>query len=142
MNDYEDARLKKIIRPQVSRKPFPVWCNDKSPVWVRRPIIQLRRYLAIECDYGFSWDMSDEGWKNTEIRTFTDNEHHWLIGYAAFDTEAATYLSSAWIHPFYRNRGFLKSAWKELVARFGHFDVDMPNKAMSAFLRDNHMQAT
>ncbi len=141
MNDYEDARIKNIIRPQVSRKPFPVWCDDKSPAWVRRPIVQLRRYLAAECGYGFSWDTSDEGWKNTQIRTFSDNDqHHWLIGYAAFDTEDTPYLSSVWIHPFYRNRGILKGAWKELVARFGDFDVDLPNKAMLAFLESHHKE--
>ncbi len=44
-------------------------------------------------------------------------------------------LDWVWIHPFFRNRGLLKKAWKEFEHRFGAFTVSPPwSPSMKAFL--------
>ena len=142
--DHDEARVEKIIRLLRAKKGccFDDWIDINSPRWQRRPIVQIRRYQSLECNDGFSWDMSDDGWKRAQIFTFTDFGHyrgdlaHYLIGAAGFATyDWGIQLDFCWLHPFYRNNGRLKSAWPSFKERFGEFKVSKPQSpAMAGFL--------
>lgn len=137
MNLHDEARIKKIIRPLPApgnARGYPEWVDSTSPRWVRPRLVQIRRYLGMECGVGMGWDNSDEGWANTRIRTLVNDEGD-LIGCIAFDTADDPVLEFVWIHPFYRNQGVLQRAWPEIVARFGKFYVSEPvSPAMQRFL--------
>ncbi|MGP1261555.1 hypothetical protein ACJ8MN_21800, partial [Serratia sp. CY35562] len=46
------------------------------------------------------------------------------------------YLSTVWIHPFYRREGLLSNLWEKLQERYGsNFEIEQPNENMKAFLK-------
>jgi|CXWL01.1.fsa_nt_gi hypothetical protein len=91
------------------------------------------------------WDTSDEGWKFVEILSLTDyifdenrgRERKWLIGAICFTNRPEfKMLEYCGIHPFWRNKGLLKSKWPILRERFGSFEISYPrSKAMQCFLK-------
>ena len=142
---YEEASSK-IIRPIPAPVPlhFDELITIDSPLWQKQACVALRRYQARECNDGFHWDESDEGWQNTVIHPFTDEirlcngkgVRECLIGQVTMELspDETYYLSTVWLHPFYRRRGKLRSLWPELKDRYGDFEVEQPNSNMSAFL--------
>lgn len=142
---YEEAGSK-IIRPIPAPLTlhFDELITIDSPLWQKQACVALRRYQAKECNDGFHWDESDEGWQNTVIHPFTDEirlcngkgVRECLIGQVNMEVspDETYYLSTVWLHPFYRRRGKLRSLWPELKERYGDFEVDGPNSNMSAFL--------
>lgn len=152
--DYRDATISKIVRPQKAKvgKTFDVWITQQSPVWQRRCVVQIRRYLHLECDYGMSFDDSFDCWKSLEVfplldKFYDDLRHEsrqWMIGAVCFsDDKNLPLLKFCWLHPFWRNQGLLKRAWPRFVERFGEFQIEPPiSGAMSGFLESLHKKGT
>lgn len=143
--NYYEASIMCIIKPQFPKKDeqFYRWVTDKSPKWMRAPVVQIRRYQANECHDGMLWNCSDEGWKKTAIYTFVEWLHNSrytdcqeaLIGAVGFDLDGSMpSLAFCWIHPFFRRKGKLTRAWPEFKEKIGQFWVESPNKDMTAFL--------
>ena len=144
--DYIDATILKIVRPQkaIVGKTFDDWITQGSPIWQRRSVVQIRRYLHLECEYGMSFDESCECWKSLTVFPFLDeffdNSRHelrqWMIGAVCFsDDTDLPLLEFCWLHPFWRNQGLLRRAWPQFEERFGKFEIERPiSKAMSGFL--------
>jgi hypothetical protein len=144
--DWLEA-CKGIIRPQ---KPdlglsFDEWITEHSPVWQRRAVVQIRRYLAKECEYGMNFDVSDSSWDGLQFYPFFDDYHddatstlrQHIIGGAGFLPEDDGYnLEFCWVHPFWRNQGRLRRAWTLFEERFGVFSVEPPiSNAMEGALK-------
>lgn len=147
IKQYDDAKIKLIIRPQKAKIGcmFDDWVTIASERWQKQALIQIRRYQAIECNDGFSMDISDQCWRNVEIYPFIDDFYdenrnemrQWLIGGACFSKfdDDSVEMDFCWIHPFFRNKGLLKKAWLEFKSRYGNFYVSQPRtKAMEGFL--------
>ena len=145
---YDDARIKNIIRPQKSKigEEFDEWITIDSDKWQKQCTVQIRRYQALECNDGFSMDTTDDCWRNVEIFPFFDefydeNRHEfrqWLIGAACFSKieDNVVELDFCWIHPFERGKGLLKRNWETFEQKFGKFYVSYPrSKAMEGFLK-------
>ncbi|MCK7460202.1 hypothetical protein [Idiomarina aminovorans] len=142
---YEEASSK-IIRPIPA--PLTLHFDEiitiNSPLWQKQACVALRRYQAKECNDGFHWDESDEGWQNTVIHPVLDEirlcdgkgVRECLIGQVTMELspDETYYLSTVWLHPFYRRRGKLRNLWPELKEKYGDFEVEQPNDNMSAFL--------
>lgn len=97
-----------------------------------------------------SMDASSECWVNVECRAFFDKIYKpdgrirmGLIGAVGFERDVVfndgrelNVLQFGWLHPFYRNKGFVKSAWPEFTGRFGQFYVSTPRSpSMQALLK-------
>ncbi len=151
--DHDDARIHKRIIPQKPPvgKQFEEWVTIDSPEWQRLPIVQFRRYLGIECDYGMSFDASDECWEKLEVHTITDRYYDedecamksWLVGAICMvREESQSRLGWAWIHPFWRNKGKLEKAYQNIKNRFNEgFYIERPvSPSMIGALRKlNHV---
>ncbi|EGR2232159.1 hypothetical protein DZF79_28590 [Vibrio parahaemolyticus] len=148
LQDHQDARVKKIIEPQNAELGFSFdrWVTVDSPTWQRLPIVQLRRYLGIECDYGMNFNSFDECWKDLEVLTLTDSFYDEDVGSFRNRVFGAVcmrrdngqvFLEWAWVHPFWRNKGVLAGAWGEIIERFeeGFFVRTPVSATMSGFLR-------
>ncbi|MGL4579152.1 MAG: hypothetical protein ACRCVP_09700 [Shewanella xiamenensis] len=138
-----------IIRPI----PAPIGCKYdnpitlNSPTWQKEACVALRRYQSKECKDGFNWDTSDGGWENVAvhpiveyIRMIDSQEYReCLIGQVTMVSkkDADAYLSTAWIHPFYRRQGKLTNLWQQLTTTYGKFGVEQPNTNMRAFVIKN-----
>ena len=145
---YEEAQSL-IIRPI----PAPMGCNFDypitidSPTWQKEACVALRRYQGKECNDGFKWDTSNDAWEDIKVYPIVEDIpmidsleiRQCLIGQVTMVTpkDEDTYLSTAWIHPFYRRRGKLSSLWKKLITAYGKFEVEQPNTNMQAFLTKN-----
>ncbi|MEI7100477.1 GNAT family N-acetyltransferase, partial [Klebsiella pneumoniae] len=61
-----------------------------------------------------------------------------LVGLVTINISNANYpyLSTVWIHPFYRRGGLLSKLWPKLQERYGsNFEIEQPNENMKAFLK-------
>ncbi|WP_293008142.1 hypothetical protein [Nitrosomonas sp.] len=144
---WEEATYKSVIRPQRARIHcnFDEWVTKDSPKWQRECFVQLRRYQSLECHDGMSMDASDTCWRFTEILSLTDdclNEkrekyEESLIGAICFTRKPEIImLEFCWIHPFWRNKGLVKSKWPLFQKKFGIFHVSYPRtKAMQGLLK-------
>jgi len=157
---YEEARSMGVIRPlhAPEGKEFDQWIDKNSALWMREGIVQIRRYLSLECDYSFSFDASEECWENLIVYTYTgyylkesntESVYKSLIGAVAFDKvefedgKTEYVLRFCWIHPFCRNRGLLKESWRTLSFRFKDFLVERPlTPAMKVFLNNADFPAS
>lgn len=147
--NYREAREQWLIKPIPARRGecYGQEITLASPLWQKTACIQIRRYLAIECGCGFNWDTSDDGWQDVVVLPFTEDNFHsqtgecveMLIGAAGFcyfSDVNAWWLSFVWIHPFFRNRKLVRSAYPEWLDRFGDFSIEMPvSKAFQAVIR-------
>lgn len=141
-----------VIEPQVARYglKFQTWIDIRSPQWQREACVQLRRYQSRECDDGMSMDASSECWVKVECRAFSEKIYKpdgrmrmGLIGAVGFERDVVfedgrklNVMQFAWLHPFCRNKGFVKSAWPEFIRRFGKFYVSTPRSpSMQALLK-------
>ena len=136
----------KILRPI----PAPMGAEfDKeitinSPTWQKHACVALRRYQAKECRDGMQWNVADEGWQNLIVYPVIDvvqsldssTVRECLIGLITVNTGNPDhpYLSTAWIHPFYRRQGRMTKLWKQLTDKYGTLDVEEPNSDMQSFL--------
>lgn len=145
---YEEAQSL-IIRPI----PAPIGCNFDypitidSPTWQKEACVALRRCQSKECNDGFKWDTSNDAWEDVEVYPIVEDIQmidsleirQCLIGQVTMVTskDEDTFLSTAWIHPFYRRRGKLSNLYQELTNIYGTFDVEQPNTNMKAFIDKN-----
>ncbi|GAB3487430.1 GNAT family N-acetyltransferase [Marinomonas epiphytica] len=116
-----------------------------SPDWQKLACVAIRRFQGKECDQGMSWDISDQAWKNIEAYTFTEcmatldgsGTRDCLIGLVTIaNVSDQPYLSTAWIHPFYRGKGKMKQLWEQVTEEYGDdLYVEQPNTSMEAFLK-------
>lgn len=147
IKQYDDARIKQIIRPQKARIGcrFDDWVTIGSEKWQKQALVQIRRYQSLECNDGFFMDTSDQCWCHVEIYPFVEDFYderrsefrQWLIGGAAFSKfeDNSVEMDFCWIHPFFRNKGLLKCAWPTFKRRYGNFYVSHPRtEAMKGFL--------
>ncbi|EKO3660468.1 hypothetical protein M3906_003380 [Vibrio metschnikovii] len=147
MDFYDDAKVKFIIRPQAANcfQSFDQWVSIDSDLWQKECIVQIRRYQSIECSDGFSMDVTDECWHDLQVFTFTNDlfdedvndNRQYVVGAAGFTKHCneIAMLQFCWIHPFWRNRGLLKSSWDEFEFKLGEFYVSYPrSRAMQNFL--------
>lgn len=142
---YEEADSK-IIRPipAPATLHFDKVININSPLWQKQACVALRRYQARECNDGFSWDESDRGWENIFVHPFLDEIRlcdgdgfrECLVGQVTMvrSSDENYYLSTVWLHPFYRRKGKLRFLWPELQELYGYFEIEQPNDSMRAFL--------
>ncbi len=51
-------------------------------------------------------------------------------------------LQWVWLHPYFRNRGYLSEIWPEFIQKYGSFNVELPlSAAMEKFLeKKRHIQ--
>lgn len=140
-----DAGIIRVITAPEGESFDPV-ITLRSPDWQKEACVALRRYLARECDYSMQWDASDGGWEGVEVHPLIapgfpvldrNETAPGIVGIVIFghDGDGVHYLSSTWVHPFYRRKGLLEKAWYGLVARYGEFAVEQPNANMQAFLK-------
>lgn len=147
MFNYIDATEERNIRALKAKSGFRFdkCITMKSPTWQKNSMVQIRRYLGLECNYGCNMDASDHCWDGVEvypvIEGFYDNKkQEWreraVCGVCMSTSFGCVVLEFCWIHPFYRNQGKLKKLWPELEAKYGWFYV-MPTvtKTMQAFLK-------
>lgn len=117
-----------------------------SPNWQKLACVALRRYQSNECHDGMQWDTSDDGWVDVVAYPFIkeiqsiDNSgwRQCLVGLVTINNSNvnAPYLSTVWIHPFYRGERLLSNLWPKLQARYGsRFEIEQPNENMKAFLK-------
>jgi len=155
--NYHDAKHRHIIRPQKAKAgcSFDSWVTRESALWQRKSFVQIRRYQSIECGDGMFMDTSDDSWQNVEILSVTETCYandcprgrEILIGAVCFDNNPHhdyAVLSFCWIHPFWRNKGKLKSLWPQIKERFSEFYVSTPQTpAMEYFLKSvGHIDVT
>lgn len=144
---YIDARHKWMICPVPAKKGryFDKEITINSPMWQKEACVQIRRYLAMDNDYGMSWDTSDGGWNNviaipfikTNFSMDGGNGREVMIGCAAFEQRHdKSSLEFIWIHPFFRNTGLVKDSYKNWLDRFGEFHISHPiSHAMLGIIR-------
>ena len=117
-----------------------------SPDWQKLACVALRRYQSKECHDGMRWDTTDHGWIDViayplieEIQSLNSSGYRQcLVGLVTINNSNANspYLSTVWIHPFYRRRGLLSKLWPKLQERYGSdFEIEQPNENMKAFLK-------
>tara|TARA_R110001606_G_scaffold354477_1_gene505186 strand:- start:1164 stop:2159 length:996 start_codon:yes stop_codon:yes gene_type:complete len=116
-----------------------------SPDWQKLACVAIRRYQSKECKDGMNWNISDQGWSGVvayplieKIQNITDSGfRECLIGLITINIKdpKKPYLSTAWIHPFYRQKGKMKALWRILTEKYGELDVEEPNSNMQAFLK-------
>lgn len=145
---FEEAQSL-IIRPI----PAPIGCKYddsitiNSPAWQKEACVALRRYQGKECKDGFKWDTSNDAWKDVVVYPIVENirmidsleTRQCLIGQVTMVTpnDADAYLSTAWLHPFYRREGKLSCLYQGLANIYGNFQVEQPNTNMQAFIVKN-----
>lgn len=116
-----------------------------SPDWQKLACVALRRYQCKECHDGMRWDTTDHGWIDViaypfieEIQSLDNSGYRQcLVGLVTINNSNANspYLSTVWIHPFYRRRGLLSKLWPKLQELYGsNFGIEQPNENMKAFL--------
>ncbi len=92
------------------------------------------------------WDTTDHGWTDViaypfveEIQSMDNSGYRQcLVGLVTINNSNANspYLSTVWIHPFYRRRGLLSKLWPKLQELYGsNFEIERPNENMKAFLK-------
>ena len=147
MDLYNDARVRHIIRPQAAKHNllFDEWIDVDSDEWQKSCIVQIRRYQSMECEDGFKMDTSDECWENLQVFPFTSDLYDeeledcrqyvvGAVGFSKYENNIVE-LDFCWIHPFWRQRGLLKSYWDDFLLEFGDFYVSHPRtRAMQGFL--------
>lgn len=117
-----------------------------SPDWQKLACVALRRYQSKECNDGMNWDTTDHGWIDVIAYPFieglqsVDNSGYrqCLVGLVTIKNSNANspYLSTVWIHPFYRRGRLLSKLWPKLQERFGsNFEIEQPNENMKSFLK-------
>ena len=117
-----------------------------SPDWQKLACVALRRYQSKECHDGMQWDTTDHGWTEViaypfveEIQSMDNSGYRQcLVGLVTINNSNANspYLSTVWIHPFYRRRGLLSKLWPKLQELYGsNFEIERPNENMKAFLK-------
>lgn len=115
-----------------------------SPVWQKLACVALRRYQSYECHDGMQWDTTDDGWCDVVAYPFIkeiqsiDNSglRQCLVGLVTINISNVPYLSTVWIHPFYRRKNLLSNLWPKLQERYGsNFKIEQPNSNMKAFLK-------
>ncbi|MDI3440222.1 hypothetical protein QLG07_12195 [Erwinia sp. V90_4] len=117
-----------------------------SPNWQKLACVALRRYQSKECHDGMHMDITDHCWIDViaypfieEIQSMDNSgNRQCLVGLVTIINSNANspYLSTVWIHPFYRRRGLLSKLWPKLQERYGsNFEIEQPNVNMKAFLK-------
>ncbi len=117
-----------------------------SPDWQKLACVALRRYQSKECHDGMLWDTTDNGWIDVvaypfikEIQSMDNSDYRqYLVGLVTINNSNAnsSYLSTVWIHPFYRRGRLLSNLWPKLQERYGsNFEIEQPNENMKAFLK-------
>lgn len=117
-----------------------------SPDWQKLACVALRRYQSKECHDGMQWDTTDHSWIDAIAYPFIeeipsmDNSGYrqCLVGLVTINNSNANfpYLSTVWIHPFYRRGRLLSNLWPKLQERYGSsFGIEQPNENMKAFLK-------
>lgn len=117
-----------------------------SPEWQKLACVALRRYQSNECHDGMQWDTTDDGWVDVvaypfikEIQSMDNSgRRQCLVGLVTINNSNinAPYLSTVWIHPFYRGKRLLSNLWPKLQKRYGsNFGIEQPNSNMKAFLK-------
>ncbi|AXB03953.1 hypothetical protein C0708_02370 [Aeromonas caviae] len=117
-----------------------------SPDWQKLACVALRRYQSNECHDGMQWDTTDDGWIDVvaypfieEIQSMDNSgRRQCLVGLVTINNSNVNgpYLSTVWIHPFYRRRRLLSYLWPKLQERYGsNFEIEQPNANMKAFLK-------
>lgn len=147
MKFYDECHAR-LIRPI----PAPIGASYdeeitiNSPDWQKLACVALRRYQSKECHDGMQWDTTDHGWTDViaypfveEIQSMDNSGYRQcLVGLVTINNSNANspYLSTVWIHPFYRRRGLLSKLWPKLQELYGsNFEIERPNENMKAFLK-------
>lgn len=152
--DYSEATHIKIIRPQLARKgkSFDSWITCKSPKWQRLAVVQLTRYLSIECDYRQDLCEFSSVWMENKTASFSmvdsitlknGEEREALIGIITFhEFNSIPTLYHCYLHPFYRKgKGdLMKEAWISIQARYPKFEIEPPiSQSFKGFIKkSNH----
>ncbi|HCM9143864.1 hypothetical protein Q5738_19050 [Citrobacter werkmanii] len=117
-----------------------------SPDWQKLACVALRRYQSKECHDGMQWDTSYHSWIDViaypfikEIQSMDNSGYRQcLVGLVTINNSdvSSPYLSTVWIHPFYRRGGLLSNLWPKLQERYGsNFEIEQPNENMKVFLK-------
>jgi hypothetical protein len=148
---YTEAVAYKILRPQCAPrgKKYDEWITSSSSRWQRIAVVQLSRYLSLETGYRQDFDENVETWNTNKIETYSitedilskdGEERNALIGILTFlNSGPKPVLYHCYIHPFFRSKGLMDSAWDLVKAKTPHFDIEPPlSNAMKRFLHKKH----
>ena len=111
-----------------------------SPWLLRREVEKFGYYFRREFDYGIQFEASDTRPYSAYI--FASHEGFLWVGACCFrkcifphmDGMVLDSMQWAWLHPYFRNHGILKSHWKALHAEHGDFFLEHPlSPAMRSF---------
>jgi hypothetical protein len=111
-----------------------------SPLQLRREVEKFGYYFRREFDYAIQFEASEMGPYSAYI--FSSHEGFLWVGACCFrkcifpdlDGMELDSLQWAWLHPYFRNRGILRSHWTALKAEHGDFFLEHPlSPAMRSF---------
>ncbi|MEO3684659.1 hypothetical protein ABHN84_20555 [Shewanella vesiculosa] len=147
--DEVSAGLIRAI-PAPKGMSFDETITINSPDWQKLACVAIRRYQSQECGDGMSWDISNDGWRDViaypfleDLPTLDGSEiKQCLVGLVTMIVQApkSSYLSTVWIHPFFRRKQKLTSLWDTLKFEYGEFPIEDPNSNMRGFLKSvNHL---
>ena len=117
-----------------------------SPAWAPKAILERARFFRRELHFDFlQWDSGEEN--SERCLGFLLPFGSRIAGACCFRRRQATdpwYLDWIWVAPKLRRQGVVASVWKELVLRFGDFDLGYPlSDGMISFLEKiGHQQRT
>jgi hypothetical protein len=126
-------------------RPSPELVDPASPRSMRDHVERFARYFLRELGTGgiqfeASETRDDPDYVPYEAYLFNDGQRH--FGACCFrlrnykNAPASWWLDWAWLHRYFRSRGYLSAAWPQFMEKYGHFHLEAPlSHSMQAFLK-------
>lgn len=138
-----DPKPTPAFRRRLATMADPEVVHPGSPLWMHKAVYLRAMYFRREFGYSFiQWDGTDTSKnKHEEARghLFTSHERGaegTIIGGCAFWRDPGGWrMQWVWLCPPARRSGALSRRWKDLLERYGDFELDQPlSEAMQAFI--------
>lgn len=142
-NPWHFQSEEQLIRGFFATLADPEVVHRGSPLWMHKAVYLRAMYFRREFGYSFiQWDGTDTSKnKHEEARghLFTSHEpgaEGTIIGGCAFWRDPGGWrMQWVWLCPPARRSGALSWRWKDLLERYGDFELDQPlSEAMHAFI--------
>jgi hypothetical protein len=143
-----------IILPR-RLQPFPAWIISTSPIAERRAVEKLATYFQRELGYDFTQYAAVENDKKCVVYTWDEQcfiRGKGEMGYQMFGAACfrfgkrigpnfeGWFLQWVWLHPYFRNQGYLSRAWSGFLERFDrNFIPEWPYSAPIKSLLRKHL---
>jgi hypothetical protein len=145
---YYRIDLNAVLKSFVKLPQEPLAVTWKSPLKLRQEVERFAIYFRREFGYDAQQFSAAEKPKTDKkpyaAYLFINETNHWprvWVGACCFrwreyqDSESRWAAQWAWMHPYYRGKGILSSAWDKFHELHGNFICEPPfSPAMKAFL--------